>query len=58
LLREAGFTAIEIEVTRQYSLDEMEESGTRASIVALSPDERQEVDGKFVSAFIRAHKPL
>jgi arsenite methyltransferase len=57
LLREAGFTDIEVEVTRQYSLDEIVGSGANASIAALSPNERHNVDGKFVSAFIRARKP-
>jgi SAM-dependent methyltransferase len=56
LLTSAGFTDIEIEVTRRYSLDDISESGAKASIVALSSDERREVDGKFVSAFIRARK--
>src|SRR6266576_2742097 len=57
LLREAGFTNIEVEVTRRYSLDDIAESGARASLAALSQSERAEVDGKFVSAFIRARKP-
>jgi hypothetical protein len=57
LLREAGFTDIEVEVTRRYSLDEIVGSGASASIAALSPNERHNVDGKFVSAFIRAWKP-
>lgn len=56
LLTSAGFTDIEIEVTRRYSLDDISESGARTSIAALSTDERREVDGKFVSAFIRARK--
>lgn len=58
LLTAAGFTDIEVEVTRRYSLDDISESGARASIAALSADERREVDGKFVSAFIRARKPV
>ena len=57
LLREAGFTDIEVEVTRRYSLDEIVGSGANASIAALSPNERHNVDGKFVSTFIRAWKP-
>ncbi len=58
LLAEVGFTAIEIEVTRRYGLDEIAGSGASASISALSPDERAAVDGKFVSAFVRAKKPV
>jgi SAM-dependent methyltransferase len=57
LLSSAGFTDIEVEVTRRYSLDDMGESGTNASMTALSVDERKGVEGKFVSAFIRARKP-
>ncbi|HEY0752543.1 MAG TPA: arsenite methyltransferase [Ktedonobacteraceae bacterium] len=57
LLQEAGFTAIEIEVTRRYALDEIASSGASASLAALSPEERSEVDGRFISAFVRARKP-
>lgn len=56
LLTSAGFTDIEIEVTRRYSLDDISESSARASIAELSTGERHEVEGKFVSAFIRARK--
>jgi len=58
LLAEAGFTAIEVEVTRRYSLQDVAESGASASIASLSEDESADVDGKFVSAFIRARKPV
>ena len=57
LLREAGFTDIEVEVTRRYSLADISGNGASTSINALAPDERLEVDGRFVSAFIRARKP-
>ncbi len=57
LLSEAGFIAIEIEVTRRYSLQEIAESGASAAIAELSQAERGELDGKFVSAFVRAKKP-
>ena len=57
LLDEAGFGDIEVEVTRRYALSDIVESGAQASIAALSDDERAVVDGKFVSAFIRARKP-
>lgn len=57
LLAAAGFVAIEIEVTRRYSLAEVAASGASATIAALSPVERQAVDGRFVSAFVRARKP-
>jgi len=57
LLHEAGFVESEIEVTRRYSLDEIAASGASASIAALSPEERHSVDGRFISAFVRARKP-
>ncbi len=58
LLSDAGFVDIEIEVTRRYSLDEIAASGATASIAALSTVERHEVDGRFISAFVRARKPM
>ena len=57
LLRDAGFVDIEIEVTRRYSLDDVDQSGASASVAALSPEERRAADGRFISAFVRAHKP-
>ena len=57
LLAEAGFTAIEVEVTRRYALDDIVQSGAQTSIASLSDEERAAVDGKFVSAFIRAQRP-
>jgi Methylase involved in ubiquinone/menaquinone biosynthesis len=57
LLRAAGFVDIDIEVTRRYSLDEIAASGARTSVASLTPEERREVDGRFISAFVRARKP-
>jgi SAM-dependent methyltransferase len=57
LLTEAGFTAIEVEVTRRYVLGDIAENGASASLAAPTEDERKKVDGKFVSGFIRARKP-
>ena len=57
LLAEAGFTAIEVEVTRRYALDDIAQSGAQTSIASLSDEERAGIDGKFVSAFVRARKP-
>jgi arsenite methyltransferase len=57
LLRDAGFVESEIEVTRRYSFDDIASSGVYASLATLSPEERHNVDGRFVSAFIRARKP-
>ena len=53
----AGVTAIEVEVTRRYAPQDIAESGASDSLAALSEAERKDVDGKFVSAFIRARKP-
>ena len=53
-----GFVDIDIEVTRRYSLDEVAASGASASLATLSPEERRNADGRFVSAFVRARKPL
>src|SRR5436305_4076204 len=58
LLYEAGFTDIEVEVTRRYALNDIANSGASATIDTLSEDERGDVDGRFVSAFIRARKPV
>jgi arsenite methyltransferase len=57
LLHAAGFVDIDIEVTRRYSLDEIASSGASRSVSLLSSEERQTVDGQFVSAFVRARKP-
>jgi len=57
LLRDAGFVDIEVEVTRRYNLEDVANSGGSASLAVLSDSERIAVDGKFVSAFIRARKP-
>ncbi len=58
LLASAGFGEIEVEVTRHYSLQDLGESGASTSIAGLSEAERSEVDGRFVSAFIRARRPV
>lgn len=57
LLQEAGFIDVEIEVTGRYSLDEVNQSGASNSVAVLSPEERSTVDGRFISAFVRASKP-
>jgi arsenite methyltransferase len=56
LLVEAGFEAVEIEPTRVYGQEEIE--------MALGPagpadaEERARLEGRFLSAFIRARKPV
>jgi hypothetical protein len=55
LLGEAGFERIDIEVTRVYAAADaaafLDGSGLNAERLA------REIDGKFVSAFVRATKP-
>jgi 2-polyprenyl-3-methyl-5-hydroxy-6-metoxy-1,4-benzoquinol methylase len=54
-LTAAGFEGIEIEPTRIYRLEDAREflSGQNIDLDAMAP----EVDGKFMSAFVRAVKP-
>ena len=54
-LKAAGFQQIEIEPTRVYSLDDARTvlSGHGIDIDAIAP----QVEGKFISAFVRAVKP-
>jgi hypothetical protein len=55
-LAAAGFEAAEIEVTRVYTVEDAKEflAGQCADLQQIA----SEVDGKFVSAFVRAVKPL
>jgi len=52
----AGFENIEIEPTRIYRVEDAREflSGQNIDVDALAP----QVDGKFLSAFVRAVKPI
>jgi arsenite methyltransferase len=58
LLASAGFTSVEVEVTRRYALQDIAGSGAHTSLAALGEAEQKDVDGRFVSAFIRAQKPV
>ncbi len=58
LLASAGFTNVEVEVTRRYALQDISESGAKASLAAIGEAEQKDIDGRFVSAFIRAQKPV
>jgi SAM-dependent methyltransferase len=55
-LRTAGFEQVEIEPTRVYRVEDAREflAGQNIDVDALAP----QVDGKFMSAFIRAVKPV
>ena len=55
-LQAAGFEAAAIEVTRVYSVHDAREFLARQSVDLQRL--AQEVDGKFVSGFVRARKPL
>jgi SAM-dependent methyltransferase len=57
LLSEVGFVDIDIEIIRRYSLQDITESGGSSLIASFSEEERGALDGKFASAFVRAHKP-
>jgi arsenite methyltransferase len=54
-LATAGFECIEVEVTRVHKLDDAQQflAGAGLDVEAVAP----EIDGKFVSDFIRATKP-
>jgi hypothetical protein len=55
-LAKAGFDDIDIEATRVYSLDD---ARAFLSNRGLNIDElAKEVEGKFISAFVRATKPV
>jgi arsenite methyltransferase len=55
LLADAGFTEVDVESTRVHSVHDATEALTRAGLDVdrLAP----QVEGKFVSAFVRATKP-
>jgi arsenite methyltransferase len=54
LLHDAGFVDVAVEVTRRYTIDEIDPSAATAS---LAGEEAQDADGQVVSAFVRARKP-
>jgi arsenite methyltransferase len=57
-LERAGFEGVGIEPTRRYRFADLEGSTIAAEAIAnLSPEEREELDGKVMGAFIRATKP-
>ena len=54
----AGFIHVEIEITRRYTLQDVADNGGASSNASLTDPERSDIDGKFVSAFVRAQKPF
>jgi len=57
-LQQAGFADIEFEVTRHFTIEDIAASGGAASLQTLSDAERASIADRFVSAFVRARKPL
>ncbi len=53
-LEEAGFTDVEIQPTREYSMDDAREFLDDAGI---DPETARSAEGKVISAFVRARKP-
>jgi ubiquinone/menaquinone biosynthesis C-methylase UbiE len=58
LLAEAGFENIDIEITRQYSSDDVVDEGGCCTPVSLGEKGMDKADNLFASAFIRASRPL
>jgi ubiquinone/menaquinone biosynthesis C-methylase UbiE len=55
-LAAAGFSAIDLEITRQYTVDDVPASATRWT-AGLDEVSRAELVGRFTSTFVRATKP-
>jgi hypothetical protein len=55
MLAKAGFEAIDLEPTRVYRAEDARQflAGAGLDVDAIAP----QVDGKFISAFVRARKP-
>jgi SAM-dependent methyltransferase len=57
-LKVAGFTEASIEPTRRYTFADLEATSCCASnIAALTEQEKRDLDGRVMGAFIRAVKP-
>ena len=55
-LAAAGFAGVDVEPTRVYGIDDAR-TFLRPRTIAATSRSRRDVDGKFVSAFVRATKP-
>jgi SAM-dependent methyltransferase len=55
-LAAAGFTDVQVEPVRRYYVADMVAQGFASMIDQLSPEQRKQIDGQIVSAFIRARK--
>ncbi len=56
-LHAAGFADASIEPTRRYMFSQLEGAWAPSGVQALSDEEKQNLDGKIMGAFIRAVKP-
>lgn len=56
-LRAAGFVEASIEATRRYEFSKLEGSWSSKGIKGMSQEERESLDGKIFSGFVRALKP-
>lgn len=56
-LAQAGFEHIDIEPTRRYQFSQLEGAWAPKGVQAMTDDEKRALDGKIMSAFIRAIKP-
>ena len=56
LLHDAGFVDVEVEVTRRYTIDEIDPSATTTARAGQEAQDGAD-DGQVVSAFVRARKP-
>ncbi len=54
LLRSAGFEGVSLEPTRRYAIDDV----PSPAVASLTDEERLTFDGRVMSAFVRATKPL
>lgn len=59
LLEKVGFTNVEIVPVKRYTIEDAGSCGLEELIQSkLSPEEAAQIDGKIVSAFVRATKPV
>lgn len=56
-LKDAGFTDVGIEPTRRYQFSAIEGSWAPSGVQAMTEEDKKNLDGKIMGAFIRATKP-
>ena len=55
-LTQAGFVDAEIQPTRRYSLKDIEQAGFASVLDDLTAEQKHDLDGRILSAFVRANK--